>query len=121
MKWKYTTSVSYRKGKWSGRLTQVFRAGYLDYVPPGIANGTYLPYAPDYKTKVDEYVTYNGSLTYRLNKDFTLIAGIKNILNEDPPFSISYDTNTGAGSSWEPRIADPRGRAFTLSVEYKFF
>jgi iron complex outermembrane receptor protein len=121
LKWKYTTSVSYRKGKWSGRLTQVFRAGYLDYVPPGIANGTYLPYAPDYKTKVDEYVTYNGSLTYRLNKDFTLIAGIKNILNEDPPFSISYDTNTGAGSSWEPRIADPRGRAFTLSVEYKFF
>jgi iron complex outermembrane receptor protein len=121
LKWKYTTSVSYRKGKWSGRLTQVFRAGYLDYVPPGIANGTYLPYAPDYKTKVDEYVTYNGSLTYRLNKDFTLIAGIKNILNEDPPFSISYDTNTGAGSSWEPRIADPRGRAFTLSVEYKFY
>jgi iron complex outermembrane receptor protein len=121
LKWKYTTSVSYRKGKWSGRLTQVFRAGYLDYVPPGIANGTYLPYAPDYKTKVDEYVTYNGSVTYRLNKDFTLIAGIKNILNEDPPFSISYDTNTGAGSSWEPRIADPRGRAFTLSVEYKFY
>ena len=32
----------------------------------------------------------------------------------------NYDTNTGAGSSWEPRIADPRGRAFTLSVEYKF-
>jgi iron complex outermembrane recepter protein len=121
LKWKYTSSVSYRKGKWSGRLTQVFRAGYLDYVPPGIANGTYLSYAPDYKTKVDEYVTYNGSVTYRLNKDFTLIAGIKNILNEDPPFSISYDTNTGAGSSWEPRIADPRGRAFTLSVEYKFF
>ena len=121
LKWKYTSSVSYRKGKWSGRLTQVFRAGYLDYVPPGIANGTYLSYAPDYKTKVDEYVTYNGSVTYRLNKDFTLIAGIKNILNEDPPFSISYDTNTGAGSSWEPRIADPRGRAFTLSVEYKFY
>jgi iron complex outermembrane receptor protein len=42
-------------------------------------------------------------------------------LNEDPPFSIAYDTNTGAGSSWEPRVADPRGRAYTLSVEYKFY
>jgi iron complex outermembrane receptor protein len=51
----------------------------------------------------------------------TVVAGIKNLLNQDPPFSISYDTNTGAGSSWDPRIADPRGRSFTLSVEYKFF
>lgn len=121
LKWKYTTAVSYRKGKWSGRISQIFRAGYLDYVPPGIANGTFLPFAPDYKAKVDEYITYNASVTYRLNKDFTIIAGIKNLLNEDPPFSIAYDTNTGAGSSWEPRVADPRGRSFTLSVEYKFF
>ncbi|HEY0862611.1 MAG TPA: TonB-dependent receptor [Lacunisphaera sp.] len=120
LKWKYTGSVSYKKGKWTGRLSQLYRAGYMDYVPPGIANGTFLSFAPDYKAKVDEYITYNASLTYRYNKDLTVIAGIKNILNEDPPFSIAYDTNTGAGSSWEPRIADPRGRAFTLSVEYKF-
>jgi iron complex outermembrane receptor protein len=121
LKWKYTASLAYRKGKWTGRVTQIFRAGYMDYVPPGILNGTYLPFATEYKSKVDAYVTYNASLTYRLNKDFTIIAGIKNLLNEDPPFSIAYDTNTGAGSSWEPRIADPRGRAFTLSLEYKFF
>jgi iron complex outermembrane receptor protein len=120
LKWKYTGSVSYKKGKWTGRVSQLYRAGYMDYIPPGILNGTFLPFAPDYKAKVDEYITYNASLTYRYNKDLTVIAGIKNILNEDPPFSIAYDTNTGAGSSWEPRIADPRGRAFTLSVEYKF-
>jgi iron complex outermembrane receptor protein len=120
LKWKYTASVSYKKGKWTGRISQLYRAGYMDYVPPGILNGTFLPFAPDYNPKVGEYVTYNASLTYRFNKDLTVIAGIKNILNEDPPFSIAYDTNTGAGSSWEPRVADPRGRAFTLSVEYKF-
>ena len=120
LKWKYTASVNFNKGKWSGRLSQLFRAGYMDYIPPGILNGTFLPFAPDYKTKVDEYITYNASLTYRWNKDLTVIAGIKNLLNEDPPFSIAHDTLTGAGSSWEPRVADPRGRAFTLSVEYKF-
>jgi iron complex outermembrane receptor protein len=65
-------------------------------------------------------MTYNFSLTYRYNKDFTIVAGIKNLFNTDPPFSIAYDTNTGAGSSWEPRVADPRGRAYTLSLEYKF-
>jgi iron complex outermembrane receptor protein len=120
LKWKYTSAVSFRKGKWSGRVSQLYRAGYLDFVPPGILNGTFLPFAPDYNPKVKEYITYNASLTYRWNKDLTIIAGIKNLLNEDPPFSIAYDTNTGAGSSWEPRVADPRGRAFTLSVEYKF-
>ncbi len=120
LKWKYTASVSYKKGKWTGRISQLYRAGYMDFVPPGILNGAYVAFAPDYKNKVDEYITYNASLTYRWNKDLTVIAGIKNLLNEDPPFSIAYDTNTGAGSSWEPRVADPRGRAFTLSVEYKF-
>ena len=120
LKWKYTASLNFNKGKWSGRVSQLFRAGYLDYVPPGILNGTFLPFAPDYKTKVKDYTTYNASLTYRWNKDLTVIAGIKNLFNTDPPFSIAYDTNTGAGSSWEPRVADPRGRAFTLSVEYKF-
>ena len=121
IKWKSTSAISYRKGKWTARISQLYRAGYMDYVPPGIANGTFLPFAPDYNPKVAAYITYNASLTYRWNKDLTIIAGIKNLLNQDPPFSISYDTNTGAGSSWEPRVADPRGRAFTLSVEYKFF
>ena len=120
LKWKYTASVSYKKGKWTSRVSQLYRAGYMDYIPPGILNGTFLPFATEYKTKVDEYITYNASLTYRWNKDLTVIAGIKNLFNQDPPFSIAYDTNTGAGSSWEPRIADPRGRAFTLSVQYKF-
>lgn len=121
LKWKYTAAVSYKKGKWTGRLSQLYRAGYMDYVPPGIANGAFLSRATAYNPKVDEYITYNASLTYAWNKDLTIIAGIKNLLNEDPPFSIAYDTNTGAGSSWEPRVADPRGRSFTLTVQYKFF
>ncbi len=120
LKWKSTSSVSYRKGKWTGRVSQLYRAGYMDYVPPGILSGAFLPFAPDYKAKVGDYITYNVSVTYRYNKDLTVIAGIKNLFNQDPPFSLAYDTNTGAGSSWEPRVADPRGRAFTLSLEYKF-
>jgi iron complex outermembrane receptor protein len=121
LKWKYTASASYRKGKWTARISQLYRAGYMDYVPPGIASGAFLSRATQYNPKVDEYITYNASLTYRWSKDITVVAGIKNLFNEDPPFSIAYDTNTGAGSSWEPRVADPRGRAFTLSVEYKLF
>lgn len=117
LKWKYTAAVSYKKGKWTGRLSQLYRAGYMDYIAPGIVAGRVTP--TNWNPKVDEYITYNASLTYRWSKDITVVAGIKNLFNEDPPFSVAYDTNTGAGSSWEPRIADPRGRSFTLSVEYK--
>jgi iron complex outermembrane receptor protein len=119
LKWKYTAALSYRKGKWTGRLSQLYRAGYLDYVAPGVLAGLVRP--ANWNPKVDEYITYNASLTYRWSKDITVIAGIKNLFNTDPPFSVAYDTNTGAGSSWEPRIADPRGRSYTLAVEYKFF
>ena len=49
-----------------------------------------------------------------------LTGGVKNIFNTDPPFAITYDGNTGAGSSWEPRVADPRGRSFTFAAEVKF-
>jgi iron complex outermembrane receptor protein len=47
------------------------------------------------------------------------IAGIKNLFDKDPPFAISYDSNNGTGSDWEPRVADPRGRSFNLTVELK--
>ena len=45
---------------------------------------------------------------------------MKNVLDTDPPFAINYDSNFGSGSSWEPRVADPRGRAFVVSAEYRF-
>ena len=117
LKWKYSASTSYRKGKWTGRVSQLYRAGYMDYIAPGVLAGLVTP--ANWNPKVGEYITYNASLTYRWSKDLTVIAGIKNLFNTEPPFSVAYDTNTGAGSSWEPRIADPRGRAFTLSVDYK--
>ncbi len=49
-----------------------------------------------------------------------MTAGVKNLFDTDPPFAITYDTNTGSGSSWDPRVADPRGRAFTMNVDVKF-
>jgi iron complex outermembrane receptor protein len=59
-------------------------------------------------------------VTWRGIEGLSVTAGIKNLFNEDPPFAITYDSNTGAGSSWEPRVADPRNRSFTLLAEYRF-
>jgi iron complex outermembrane receptor protein len=65
-------------------------------------------------------VIYNTSVSKDVLGLLRLTAGVRNVFDKDPPFAITYDSNTGAGSSWEPRAADPRGRSFTLSVEAKF-
>ncbi len=119
VRWKHTLELTYAQGPWSGSLGQVWRSGYADFVLPGVANGTVSP--PDWKQNVDRYVIYNASATYTGIKNLGLTFGIKNLFDTKPPFSATYDTNTGAGSSWEPRVADPRLRSFTFLVDYKFF
>lgn len=117
LEWKHNAFFTYRQGDWSGSVSQTYRQGYINGKLPGVANGTIVP--PEVVVKVDEYITYNASVTYRGFQNFTITAGIKNLFNEDPPFAITYDSNGGSGGNWEPRVADPRGRAFTLLLNYK--
>ncbi|HLL29433.1 MAG TPA: hypothetical protein VK403_00390, partial [Allosphingosinicella sp.] len=93
--------------------------GYRNFALPGIASGAIT--RPDYNERVSNYIIYNLSLSYGgLAPGFRVSAGVKNLFDRDPPFAITYDGNTGAGSSWEPRVADPRGRSFTFAAEVKF-
>ena len=119
LKWKHTASVSYARPDYGITLTQVYRDGYRNGALPGIAAGTVT--RPDYNRFVSEYIVYNLSFAYTgLRPDFRIVAGIRNLFDTKPPFAITYDGNTGAGGSWEPRVADPRLRSFTLGVETKF-
>ena len=119
LRWKHTLTGSYQKGDWTTTLTQIYRAGYKDAVLPGVANGSVKPV--DWQQDVDAYSTFNASVTYAGIKNVGLTVGIKNLFDKDPPFTAVYDGDTGAGSSWEPRVADPRGRSLTLLATYTFF
>ncbi|WP_447584790.1 TonB-dependent receptor domain-containing protein [Pseudoxanthomonas mexicana] len=123
LKWKHTLGFSWAKGDWAHTLTQVYRDGYLDapasgYQPTRIRTGVYVP--PAYDPKVEEYITYNYSVTWTGFDKLKATFGIRNLLNTDPPFTLAY-LDYGGGSGWEPRVADPRGRAFNLMFEYTFF
>lgn len=118
LRWKHTAYISYRKGNWTGMVNQLFRNSYIDAVLPGVLSGAVKP--KDWNPRVEAYDIFGASVSYRGIKHVSMTAGIKNLFNTDPPFSATYDTNTGAGSSWEPRIADPRGRSYTLRVDYNF-
>ncbi|TXI49800.1 MAG: TonB-dependent receptor [Lysobacter sp.] len=116
--WKHTLSFSYTRGDWSHSLSQIHRDGYYDEPPISVANGSYIP--ASWKPRVDNYTTYNYSVTWSGIEDLKIGFGIKNLLDQDPPFT-AHMNDFAAGAAWEPRVADPRGRAYTLLVEYKFW
>ena len=113
VRWKHQASFTYASGPWSGTLSQSYTAGYTDEKPGGLVPVGFNP-------NVDGYTTYDLSATYTGIKNLTLTGGIKNLLNTDPPFT-AHNLDFAAGAGWDPRVADPRGRAFTLRVGYKFF
>jgi iron complex outermembrane recepter protein len=112
-RWKHALSFTYEQGPWSGTLTQNYTHSYKDELPyqdppPAGFDGT-----------VKAYIVYGLSATYKGIKNLTINAGVKNLLNTDPPFTAhNYDFVGGAG--WDPRVADPRGRAYFASATYKF-
>jgi iron complex outermembrane receptor protein len=118
LEWKHTLSFGWSKGAFTHTLTQVYRDGYEDYLPPGMRNGTYFP--TNYDPDVDAYITYNYSLGWQVSDAMKATFGIRNLLDTDPPFTLRY-LDHGDGAAWESRIADPRGRSFTLQVEYDFW
>ena len=113
LRWKHQASFTYSTGPWSGTLTQGFKAGYKDEVPVGTVPAGFNP-------DVKSYTLYDLSLTYTGIKNLTVTGGVKNLLDKDPPFT-AHNLDFAAGAGWDPRVADPRGRAFTLRVNYKFF
>ncbi len=118
LKYKHNAFVTYTANTWSASLSQIFKSGYTDQVVDGVFDGLVNP--PNDQAKTKAYTLYNASATYTGFKDFGITFGIRNLLDTDPPFARSYLSQTGGGSSYEPRVADPRGRSFTLTLDYNF-
>ncbi|MDB5696458.1 MAG: TonB-dependent receptor [Sphingomonas bacterium] len=115
LKWKHNAFISWTDEQFNFSFSQIFRNGYRNNRNIAAALGR-----PDYNARVNNYIIYNLTAGVRVAPGFSLTAGVRNLLDTDPPFAITYDSATGAGSSWEPRVADPRGRSFTISTEVKF-
>ncbi len=111
-RWKHQLSFTYDKGPWSTSLYQRYTSGYKDERPAGAV-------PPGFNPDVDEYITYDVSVTYSGFRNMTLGFGIKNLFDKDPPFT-AHNLDFAAGAGWDPRVADPRGRSFTGRITYRF-
>ena len=124
LRWKHTLNFNYSRGDWSHSLSQIYRDGYDDELPISVdacllnRAGCYIP--SQWKWRVDPYSIWNYNITWTGIERLKLGFGIKNLADKDPPFT-AHQNDFASGAGWEPRVADPRGRAYTLLVEYNFW
>jgi len=112
VRWKHELGFTYAEGVWSGTVSQSYTAGYKDEPPLGVVPAGFV-------ADVDSYTVYNVSATYTGFKNTSITAGIKNLFDADPPFT-AHNVDFAAGAGWDPRVADPRGRAFNILMKYSF-
>ena len=105
-RWKHTAALNWRKGNWGATVSQSFKSGYTDQ------NNV----AEQYKHDVPSYSLFNVSGSY-MWKGLLLTAGVKNLLDKEPPFS---NQGTLFQKGYDPRYTDPVGRAWYLRGSYTF-
>lgn len=110
-RWKHQLSFDWSKAAYGLTLTQNFQTGYWDNIPQGFNPGT----TP---VRVGSFQTWDLQGSYTGIKNVVLRAGVKNLLNTQPPFAITAGQYFQIG--YDPSYYDPHGRYAYVSASYKF-
>jgi iron complex outermembrane receptor protein len=104
-RWKYDAALKWRSnnGNWSSTLNQQYKQSFQD-----------LNASSTFAHRIDSYALYNWSMNYTGYKHWTVLAGVNNLFDRDPP-AANY-RNEGFASG----IASPLGRTFNLRATYTF-
>jgi iron complex outermembrane receptor protein len=102
-RWQHSLVFSWGAGPWGVAVAQLYRSGYTDQTPTN---------------EVRPYQTWDATVTYTGIKNLTLMGGVRNLADKDPPFS---NQGTTFQSNYDPRFTDPLGRTWIARVAYKFF
>lgn len=118
--WRLNASLGYRTGPWNVTLSGIYRDSYQDQNRGPTAQGgaNYTTNEPFTRT-IESYATANLFGTYTGIKGLSVTAGVINLFDRQPPFSW-HNVDSAAGAGWDPRVADPRGRTYSVSASYKF-
>lgn len=104
LRWKHSLTLGWSKANWSALLVQNYSSGYTDMNPNDEAHN------------VKPYSNWNLSGTYLWNKKLTVTAGVKNLFDQEPPYSNQTKTFQ---FGFDPVLADSVGRAYFLKASYK--
>jgi iron complex outermembrane receptor protein len=110
-RWQHNLRVDWTSpgNMFAGGLADRFYSTYIDEFPDGNGN----------QRTVGSYNLVDGYVSVRPINKLTVLFGIKNILNRNPPYTNASQNNFAAG--YNALIADPLLRNFYVNLKYTFF
>ena len=122
MRWQ----AALRRDALTNSLALNYKSGYVDQsyaagtdVFLANANGTIGQSVAFAGLKVPAYFTLDWQGRYDYNKRLGFTAGIRNLLDRDPPVTL-HTGGSGVAVGYDARYADPLGRTFYLTANYTF-
>lgn len=113
LKWQHELRVDWSspQGKWAAGLSNRFYSSYLDEFGIGPTNS-----GP--RRTVGDQSTWDAYTSYKPIEGLTVLFGIRNLFNTNPPYSNSLQNNFSAG--YNSLFSDPILRDFYLNLKYRF-
>jgi iron complex outermembrane receptor protein len=113
-RWRHYASVTWSDGPWSATLAQTFQSGYdeCDQLTLDPDTG-----ACTSMRRVGAYDAWDIQSRYTGFRNTTLVVGIKNLFDRDPPFTQS---GLGFSGGYDPVYADPRGVTYYAKIALSF-
>jgi iron complex outermembrane recepter protein len=102
-RWQHQLTGTWGAGPWLVTLAQSYKTGYKDQDPID---------------SVKHYQLWDATVTWTGVKNLTVMLGMKNIADAEPPYS---NQGTTFQTNYDPRYTDVMGRTWVTRVAYKFF
>jgi iron complex outermembrane receptor protein len=109
-------STTLDTGAFSNSLIANYRNGYTDAEAESRNLATNK--LEKFRVEVPSHLTFDWQGKWQVSKKVLLRAGVKNIADRNPPFSLRASSGHQVG--FDPRYADPLGRTFYLTGGYTF-
>ena len=112
MRWEHELRVDWTspRGRWGGGVSDRLYSSYIDEFGTGPTNS-----GP--QRKVGSYSTWDAYASYKPIRDLTVLVGIQNVFDTNPPFSNASQNNFAAG--YDALFANPVLRDFYVNLKYE--
>jgi iron complex outermembrane recepter protein len=112
-RWQHNLRVDWSspQGMWAGGLGNRFYSSYIDQYQVG-PNG-------NMNQTVGSYSVFDGYVSVKPMKQLTVLFGIKNLFDKNPPYTNATQGNFAAG--YNAFVVDPTQRSFYLNAKLDLF
>ena len=126
-RYQLNASTSLQQGKFTHTVAFNFKPGYKDDYTDycynsasGFDGDSSTCSADSGNRRVSSYATFDFQEKYDVSKAFSVTAGIKNVFDRNPPFSLIDQLQVGNARGYDSRYTNALGRTFAATASYRF-